>query len=262
MVVVALYHVVQVCRYAIIEDIGCWSYFSTTLLIIPMLLGWPVLLAAISFVYASLTIRAFIKTRRQFSQVLSDSGSNLSMSRYFRLMALAGTDMTFSLPLSLYFMITSMVTYHMNPWVSWENTHKYVHEVWRISYEELVSDPHTKSTLDITKWSVPGCAFLFFAYFGLSGEAVRQYKSIFWRVAAPFGLKPPAPRPERQDSGWSRRLVARITGSDPGATFPTTHTDLEVGQTAATDSATHPDSKQELVLQQKAYETELKQTEA
>ncbi|KAG8766161.1 a-factor receptor [Ceratobasidium sp. 428] len=171
--------------------------------------------------------------------------------------------MTFSLPLSLYFMIMSTIISPMTPWVSWEDTHKYVREVWQYSYEEIVSVPLTKSELDITKWSVPGCAFLFFAYFGLSGEAVRQYKSIFWRVAAPFGLKPPAPRPRQQSSSWSRRLAARITRSDPGdTTFPTTHTDLEVGQAAATDSVTHPERKQELVLPRETSETELKQTEA
>ncbi|KAG9111915.1 hypothetical protein FRC07_008001 [Ceratobasidium sp. 392] len=144
------------------------------------------------------------------------------MSRYFRLMALAGTDMAFSLPLSLYFMVRFLLANEISPWVSWDDTHQYVHEVWVRSYETIVGVPgQLKLGLDLTR-----C------------EAVRQYKKIFWQAAAPFGFKPPAPSPEHQLTSWPRRLAARIVGSDGGgATSTVPHADLEAGQSIAEPAA-------------------------
>ncbi|KAG9103893.1 hypothetical protein FRC07_009903, partial [Ceratobasidium sp. 392] len=44
------------------------------------------------------TIRALIQRRRRFSRVLSDSETDLTMSRLFHLMALAGTEMLVLFP--------------------------------------------------------------------------------------------------------------------------------------------------------------------
>ncbi|KAG8707186.1 a-factor receptor [Ceratobasidium sp. 395] len=216
-----LHHVVQICRYIIVEDVGCWPIMHPSLVKIPMVVMWPILLASISFIYAGATIRAFFKTRRQFSRILSDSGDNLSMSRYFRLMALAGTEMVFSLPLSLYPLIHGLIIDPPPAWVSWDDTHQYIHEVWTYSHEEILGIPGEQTAFDINRWAIPGCAFLFFMFFGLSGEAMRQYKRLFWRAVAPFGLMPPAPRPQHQTNNWSRRLAARATTSNHDlTTFP------------------------------------------
>ncbi|KAG8795666.1 a-factor receptor [Ceratobasidium sp. 428] len=138
------------------------------------------------------------------------------MSRYFRLMALAGTDMAFSLPISLYELVHSLMAYPSPPWVSWNDTHEYIHQVGIRTYEGILAIPGHKTAYDINRWAIPGCAFLFFAFFGLSGEAMKQYKKTFWRVVAPFGIRPPAPgsSPEHQTASWPRRMAARITGFD------------------------------------------------
>ncbi|KAF8597848.1 STE3-domain-containing protein [Ceratobasidium sp. AG-I] len=197
--IMILHYVVQGHRFDIIEDVGCWPSVYNTLLAVPMILMWPVLISVASFIYAGLSIRAFLETRRQFTQVLSNSNSGLNMSRYFRLMALAATEMLFSLPFSLWILVTNM-TGILNPWVSWEDTHQnfgHINFIPRVYIEAL---PHVKLVMDINRWITPAGGFLFFAYFGLAGEASAEYRRALWRLVAPFGIKPPAPKP--QSSAW------------------------------------------------------------
>ncbi|KAG8754733.1 a-factor receptor [Ceratobasidium sp. 428] len=220
-IVMVLYHVIQNSRYIIVEDIGCYPSIHSSLVKVPMVMMWPIIIAFVSFVYAGSTIRAFFKMRRQFSKILSDSNDNLSMSRYFRLMALAGTDIAFSLPLSLYALVHGLQAEPPRPWVSWSDTHQYIHEVWTINREMILAVPGYQSALDVNRWAVPGCAFLFFAFFGLSSEAMKQYKRFFWTAVAPFGIKPSVPNPRRLTASWTRRPAARATRSNHDlTTFP------------------------------------------
>ncbi|KAG8760249.1 a-factor receptor [Ceratobasidium sp. 428] len=181
--------------------------------------------------------------RRQFSKILSDSNDNLSMSRYFRLMALAGTDMAFSLPLSLYALVHGLQAEPPRPWVSWSDTHQHIHEVWTISREMILAVPGYHSALDVNRWAVPGCAFLFFAFFGLSSEAMKQYKRFFWSAVAPFGAIPSVPDPQRLTASWPRRPAARATRSNHDlTTFPSEacSSALDVGESNL-DTTTHLD---------------------
>ncbi|KAG8743551.1 a-factor receptor [Ceratobasidium sp. 414] len=117
-------------------------------------------------------------------------------------MALAGTDMAFSVPLSLYFLINNLIAIPPRPWISWEDVHENIHEVWTVSRQEILSEPGWGISLDLNRWALPGCGFLFFAYFGFSREAADHYKKIFWRIIAPLGFRPPAPQPQRQATSW------------------------------------------------------------
>ncbi|KAG9079965.1 a-factor receptor [Ceratobasidium sp. 370] len=221
--VMVLYYIVQYGRYGIIEDIGCWPAIVNTPLVVPTTLMWPVLISFASFIYAGLTIRAFTKRRRQFSRILSESEADLTMSRFFRLMALAVTNMLFVLPLALYFLISDMVLYPLSPWTSWQDTHAMISQVFTFPQDVLQAQPGAKTCLELNRWSIPGCAFLFFMYFGLPGEAIRQYKAVLWRVVAPLGFKPPAPKPRRQTSTWTKRLVnGTVTGGQDAITLPST----------------------------------------
>lgn len=59
--------------------------------------------------------------RRTFNAVLN-SQSNLNLSRYARLLALAGTDILLDLPLSI-FLFWSNIRVGFSPWISWADTH-------------------------------------------------------------------------------------------------------------------------------------------
>ncbi|QRV96168.1 STE3-type pheromone receptor [Ceratobasidium sp. AG-Ba] len=202
---IPLYYVVQCFRYTIVEDVGCWpaSYLTPWALILAQL--WPVLISLVSLVYAVFTLREFMRTRRQFSRVLSESGTNLNLSRFFRLMALVSTDVICTVPLSLYFLIQNAVIFPYT-WASWEVIHKHTGEVATNSQKQISAIPGSKTSFEFNRWSIPGCAFLFFMYFGLSSDARRQYKLVFWNMVSPLGFKPPTPNPKNNAQSSTRRL--------------------------------------------------------
>lgn len=147
-------------------------------------------------IFGGLSIRAFVKTRHQFSHVLSGSITDLNMSRYFRLMALGATQALFCLPIAFYSVIASFKLAPLKPWVSWADTHQNSGQVRFVRYETLSAKPLTKELFDLSRWITLGGAFLFFIFFGLSNEVRQGYKRILWRVAAPLGIKLPIPKLE------------------------------------------------------------------
>lgn len=115
------------------------------------------------------------------------SSSSLNLSRYFRLMALAATDITLSVPFSLFFLSVNLKR-GLKPWVSWD----YVH--WGFSQTPQVPIFAIKEmgdwpALEINRWSSPICAIIFFCFFGLAGESLAAYKRFFER----FVTKPLQP---------------------------------------------------------------------
>ncbi|KAG9103672.1 a-factor receptor [Ceratobasidium sp. 392] len=157
-------------------------------------------------------------------------------------MALSGIDMALSLPLSLYQLIERLMVTHSYPWVSWDDAHQYGHEVWTFTNEEMLKTPMLKVGFDLNRWVLPGCAFLFFAFFGLSSEAMCQYKRILWQIVAPFGFKPSGPGPEYQMSSWPRRVAARVTRTNHSTFSSEACTNADVGQSSA-NPATEQDDK-------------------
>ncbi|KAG8681220.1 a-factor receptor, partial [Ceratobasidium sp. 394] len=210
--VMALSLVVQFRRYEIIEDIGCWPSTRNNQFLIPAILMWPTVLGMASFVYACRTIDILLKSRRQFSAILSESTAGLNMSRYFRLMALAVTEMGTCIPLSVYFIFSDIQIDTFEPWVSWAHTSHSLKLVNSTPFELLQESPDIRAVIDLNRWLVPGCAFMFFVYFGLSSEATEEYKRVFWGAAGMLGIKPPSARSETS--------TGIIAGSDSGPKSP------------------------------------------
>ncbi|KAG8762198.1 a-factor receptor [Ceratobasidium sp. 428] len=179
--VMALSFIVQPARYHIIEDVGCWPVLYHTHLAIPIVLIWPVIIETTSFICAGFTIYVLLRSRRQFSLILSESESGLTMSRYFRLMALAATEMLCGLPTALWIFISNIQIAQFQPWISWEDTHSQLSLVLYSPFE-IVAKFESKSLIDMTRWSVPGCAFAFFVYFGLPSEATESYNRVFRKI--------------------------------------------------------------------------------
>ncbi|CAE6460482.1 unnamed protein product [Rhizoctonia solani] len=184
-----LHTVVQGHRYDIIENIGCYPTTYATLLAVPMVYIWPILLASTSFIYSSLTVTELVNRRRQFSSVLSSSRSGLNASQYFRLMALAATDVLFSLPLSVFVLITNL-RMRQNPWISWEDTHQNFGRINFFPWASIGIRPSFFVLLQIVRWSPPALGVVFFLYFGIAGEATVEYRRWFWAIAGLFGVKP------------------------------------------------------------------------
>jgi hypothetical protein len=145
---------------------------------------WPTVLGVISMVYSVLSIRAFLLQRRTFKALVGRHTTTLNLSRYFRLMALAATDIAISTPISIYILYINLQS-GLQPWVSWS----YVH--WGFSQTPqvptwMIQEAGQWPALQISRWSAPACAIIFFIFFGLAGESLAAYKRFFSRITKPL----------------------------------------------------------------------------
>lgn len=130
-----------------------------------------------------------MKRRTQFTQFAS-SNTSLTMSRYFRLMALATVEVMFTTPISAYGIYLNVVANPLQPWKGFADAHFNYSKVlqfpsiqWRMSMTKVVS-------LELSRWSLVFCAFVFFAFFGFADEARKHYRMAYWTVMRLFGVSP------------------------------------------------------------------------
>ncbi|TFK65309.1 STE3-like pheromone receptor [Pluteus cervinus] len=185
--VMILHVVVQGHRFDIFEDFGCFAVTYNTLPAYFLVDMWPILLASISFVYSSLTLRSFWARRAQFHD-LAASNSALSMSRYIRLMLLAFLDIMLTLPLSV-FTFYMGTKGHVQPWISWEDTHYDFGRVGKFASIVWMGNPNTRVPVEMTRWLPVLCAYVFFALFGFASEAQKHYARVFNAALKLVGYK-------------------------------------------------------------------------
>lgn len=130
-----------------------------------------------------------MQRRAQFQQFLS-SNSSLSVGRYFRLMALATAELLFNIPITSYGMYLNITSRPIYPWKSWSDTHlawyvidTYPGLLWRSQKTQVV-------ILELSRWSLIFCAFVFFAFFGFADEARRNYKRAYQAVLKKLEFSP------------------------------------------------------------------------
>jgi pheromone a factor receptor len=180
-----LQYIVQGHRYDIYEDIGCVPFTYNTGLAIVLVYLPPILIGLTSAVYCISSIRAFNRSRLQFKEILSNN-TNLKAGRFLRLMLLAGVDLACTVPLGCFALYLS-VSLGLVPWISWANVHdgfsevdQYPAIIWKASLFE-------SSMMELNRWLVIVCAFIFFGFFGFSEEARKNYRSAFGSVSKRVG---------------------------------------------------------------------------
>ncbi len=176
-------------RFNIYENIGCYPALYNTLLTYFLGLMWPIIIGLISATYAALSLRAFARRRLEFSQFLQTNRS-LTVNHYFRLMALALTEMIFTTPLAIFIIVLNTKAAPIEPWRSWDDTHLnygrmelFPALIWRQA-------PLVVVAFETMRWVNPVCSFIFFGFFGFADEARKNYRAAYWRVAGLFGKKP------------------------------------------------------------------------
>ncbi|KZP27528.1 fungal pheromone STE3G-protein-coupled receptor [Athelia psychrophila] len=168
----ALHCVVQGHRFDIIEVIGCRADFYVSVASICLQTLPPLLITALTFIYAGLALLHFFHRRMIFSTHLSNSSSGLTPSRYFRLMLMAVVEMAMGLA------ITTLDTwsnyqYGMRPWTSWADVHS---NFGRIGQFPWILVPQSGRMWDLGMWwTIPLSSLIFFAFFGFGEEAVKEY---------------------------------------------------------------------------------------
>ncbi|KAG8818416.1 a-factor receptor [Serendipita sp. 399] len=196
---IPLHYVVQGHRYNVYEDLG--PMYTTHNVTLAYGIFWIIepLVCLISSVFSILTIRLFLKQRKEFDAVLA-SGSNINKNRYIRLLALAATAIIVHFPLSTWLVIVNAVAYPVYPFISWEDTHSNWMRIAYISRFMISRQPNQVIYISISWWSLPAAGWFYFVFFGFGEEAMVQYRSLVRAALKPFGINWP-----KEETASSRR---------------------------------------------------------
>jgi len=173
----------------------------------------------VSAVYCGLTIRALARRRSEFIQMLAGC-NNLNSSRYLRLMGLASVELMIGIPLSIYTLIVDDIlppkgtnVTPINPWISWENVHLNFGYVGQFPAFEWKVNHGVVRDLELTRWSLILCSFIFFGFFGFAQEARKNYRLAFNSVAKKVGYTTIGFNSGLSSSfGGSKQATTSITG--------------------------------------------------
>jgi pheromone a factor receptor len=152
-----------------------------------------------------------MKRRKQFRDLIT-ANSNLTYSRYWRLVALASLDFCFTIPFATWGVVGPALWSDVRPWVSWADTHWGYSRVFQ--FPKVLLDPVTSFSLETTRWAAVLCAFCFFGFFGFADEARKNYRLLASTITKRFGYT------TFSESTISDSMVKSGTGSKTGVSLP------------------------------------------
>lgn len=132
-----------------------------------------------------MTVRAFMKRRRQFKDLVTSTG--MAWNRYWRLVLLAFADFFFTLPLSIWCIVIATALTPISPWISWADTHAHFDRFNQYPWVFIKLSPALVAQLEINRWSGVLTAFVFFAFFGFADEAKKNYRLFVSTVTKRLG---------------------------------------------------------------------------
>ncbi|KAF9440169.1 STE3-domain-containing protein [Macrolepiota fuliginosa MF-IS2] len=185
LVYIALQYIVQGHRFNIYEDIGCFPATYNTVIAYLVSCMWPLLIGCISACYCILTLYTFSRRRIEFSRMLSAHPS-ITVWRYFRLMALAMTELLCTMPLSVFVIWLNATSAPIEQWISWEDTHFNYSRIDQFPASLWKRDSNLVLAMEFSRWVVPVAAFVFFAFFGFAEEARCHYSALLHKIGGFF----------------------------------------------------------------------------
>ena len=131
-----------------------------------------------------MNIYLFYTRERRFRQLMSSVG--LNRNRYIRLMAISATEILGTIPLGT-LIIVKNAKLGVHPWKGWAKTHEQYSVVYQIPAFIWKNFPDSVFALEMYRWLLVLCAFLFFALFGFADEARRNYRSVYASITSRIG---------------------------------------------------------------------------
>lgn len=136
-----------------------------------------------------MAIYAFYKRRKNHLKLIS----NANRGQYIRLMAISSAEILGTVPLGTYYIVSS-ARQGVVPWPGWAAVHSHYSEVMQVAGFIWRNDPVASLNLELTRWSLVACAFIFFALFGLGGEARENYRRLYnWLARRTIGRSTSTP---------------------------------------------------------------------
>jgi pheromone a factor receptor len=91
-----------------------------------------------------------------------------------------------TIPLGTYYIVRSSKS-GVTPWRGWTYTHEDYSAVYQIPASIWKNNSQSVFNLEMYRWSLVLCAFLFFALFGFAEEARRHYRQMYASVVSRIG---------------------------------------------------------------------------
>jgi pheromone a factor receptor len=97
-------------------------------------------------------------------------------------MFVSGAEILGTIPLGTVLIVKDAKS-GVDPWRGWAYTHKNYSAVYQVPASIWKNDPNSVFFLEMYRWALVLCAFVFFALFGFADEARRRYRRVYASVA-------------------------------------------------------------------------------
>lgn len=114
------------------------------------------------------------------------SSQGFSRGLYFRLMALSSIEILGTIPIGTYFIVDN-ARHGVGPWRSWAFMHNHYSEVFQVPASIWKNNTEFATALEMYRWLLVACAFIFFAFFGFADEAFQHYRLVYTSLASRIG---------------------------------------------------------------------------
>jgi pheromone a factor receptor len=102
-------------------------------------------------------------------------------------MVISATEILGTIPLGTVWIVKAAKS-GVTPWRGWAVTHENYSAVHQIPASIWKNNPNSVFALEVYRWSLVLCAFLFFALFGFADEARQHYCRMCSFIASRVGL--------------------------------------------------------------------------
>jgi pheromone a factor receptor len=131
------------------------------------------------------SIYLFYTREIRFRQIMSAT-PGATPSRYIRLMVVSGCEILGTIPLATFYIVKE-AKLGVYPWRGWAYMHEHYSVVDQVPASIWKNNPNNVFVLEMYRWSLVLCAFVFFALFGFAEEARRHYRQVYASVASRIG---------------------------------------------------------------------------
>ena len=114
------------------------------------------------------------------------STPGLNHNRYIRLMTISAVEILGTIPLGTFYIVHNSKL-GVAPWRGWTWTHENYSAVYQIPVSIWKNNPSSVLVLEVYRWSLVLCAFIFFAFFGFANEARQNYRRLYTSIAGRIG---------------------------------------------------------------------------
>ena len=133
----------------------------------------------------------YFKRNRDLDATLA-SNTTMNRSGFLKLLALGLFDILLTLPIQILSLVEDILQGGITGfWPGWKTVHASFSTIPTVTSEEWKSAGFwTVFTVRFSQWINPIFAVAFFLLFGTTKQKRDWYRSIFWKVMKPPGLKP------------------------------------------------------------------------